>query len=199
MVKRLYELLFLLIIFFCCSTAIPKVSFGGSFDFYFDKAVGKFVDDTNKHLVGQQVDNNTRRVQVAAVKFLIDPRSSSSDKYLDEMVDALEGSYVSYKKGQKRSKNKNPNATYCEKKFQQLADKIKQMKARGEHIFSEVDMYYIRILECYLDRKEYNHAVNWVNICENLNYPQNMPNSYDDLWVRQVSKLRMVIKRNDDW
>lgn len=175
--------------------------FAGSFDYHFDNAVGKFVDHTNKYVGGTPVDKNTRKVQIAAVKIMIDPRESKRSKHLDELIEGSEKMFESlpivYKNHSSSSKRRNKD--YCENKFQHFLNQIIRMRKDGQNTVYELDNYYIKILECYIERKEYNRALFWIKTCEEMKLSKNMANAWNGLWYRQVDRLEMVLKGNDDW
>ena len=182
---------------------LPQPSLAETFDYHFDRAVGKFVDETNQYIVGTSVDEDVRDIQKTAVKILIDPRSEKTSEYLDEMTNSIENVYGKYQSSSRKA-SRSRKGDFCYYKFETIVKEISRMKNKGGYapyeIDDKVDKYYINVLECYMNRKEYNHAISWVNMCEKNNIANNIAKINYSGWEVQVRKLKMILKgKNDDW
>ena len=171
---------------------------------HFDKAVGKFVDETNRRVIGLPVDADIRDLQKAAVKYAIDPRSRKSDQYYKEMVSAIEKvvdtrtSSAQSSRGSSSYEKPDP-CIHIYRKLAKLAEDRDTQKAYNPQLENDIGEYHISILRCYIDNKENNRALFWAVECEKSGVVQKLITQQYYSWQRERKKLDMVLSGQDNW
>ncbi len=195
----------------------PNFAFSGMVDRYlqnadkhFDRGVGKFVDMTNKHVIGMPVDKNTRNIQINSAKLLLDPRASKSDQYWREIESSAEKLFGVNSGSSNYSSSGSGSSAYSSqcmnhlKEIRHIAKKAAIANRQKDiKTFMKCEWEYndfcVNLLKCYIDNKEYNHALDWAYNIKSNGVERDFAMVWLKRWNSEKFRLKMVLEGQDDW